>query len=150
MGTASTTAARIIVRVLADAFDPWRVLGEHPPVVAGRVGATTVFVGTLRDFNQGDKVSAMALEHYPGMTEKYLHTVSVEAAARWTLDDVLVIHRFGELLPGDPIVLVAVSSAHRDNAFAACRYIIDELKTRAPFWKKESIGNSARWVTPEI
>lgn len=148
MGIASSTAARITVRVQADAFDPWRVLDEHSSGAPGSIGATVVFVGTLRDFNHGEKVSAMSLEHYPGMTEKYLHTVCVEAAARWAVDDVLVIHRFGELRPGDPIVLVAVSSAHRNEAFAACRYVIDELKTRAPFWKKEETSSGARWVLP--
>ncbi len=148
MGIASTTAARVAIRVQGDAFDPWQILARHAPARHGSVGATAVFVGTLRDFNQGDKVAAMTLEHYPGMTEKYLHTVCAEAAARWTLDDVLLIHRFGELRPGDPIVLVAVSSAHRDEAFAACRFVIDELKTRAPFWKKERIGAGERWVAP--
>ena len=149
MGIASSTAARITVRVQADPFEPWRVLDEHSSGAPGSVGATAVFVGTLRDFNHGENVTAMTLEHYPGMTEKYLHAVCVEAAARWALDDILVIHRFGELLPGDPIVLVSVSSAHRDAAFAACRYIIDELKTRAPFWKKEATRNEERWVRPD-
>jgi len=134
--------------VQADAFDPWQALAEHTPGPPGSTGATAVFVGTLRDFNQGNKVAAMTLEHYPGMTEKCLHAVCAESAGRWALNDILVIHRFGDLLPGDPIVLVAVSSAHRDDAFAACRYIIDELKTRAPFWKKERTDSGERWVAP--
>lgn len=146
MGIASTTAARITVRVQAEPFDPWQTVAKHRPGLPASVGATTVFVGTLRDFNQGDRVTAMTLEHYPGMTEKYLHTVCAEAATRWALDDLLVVHRFGELRPGDPIVLVSVSSAHRDEAFAACRYVIDELKSRAPFWKKERIEAGERWV----
>lgn len=148
MGTPAAMTTPITVRVQADALDPWRVLNEHPAGPPGSIGATAVFVGTLRDFNQGEKVAAMTLEHYPGMTEKYLRAVCSEAAGRWALSDILVIHRFGELSPGEPIVLVAVSSAHRDDAFAACRYIIDELKTRAPFWKKEKTAEGERWVAP--
>jgi molybdopterin synthase catalytic subunit len=105
-----------------------------------------VFVGSLRDFNQGQSVTGMVLEHYPGMTEGYLEKISAEARARWELLDTLVIHRYGPLSPGEPIVLVAVWSAHRDAAFAACRYLIDELKTRAPFWKQEARPDGLHWV----
>jgi len=138
------------IRVQKESFDPWRVLAAHQEAHArdwvGRYGATAVFVGSLRDFNQGHAVSGMTLEHYPGMTEGYLEKISAEARARWELLDTLLIHRYGPLLPGEPIVLVAVWSAQRDAAFAACRYLIDELKTRAPFWKQESTPDGLRWV----
>ena len=137
------------IRVQKEAFDPWRELAAYQaqmPNASGRFGATTVFVGNLRDFNQGQTVAGMTLEHYPGMTEAYLEKISAEARARWALLDTLVIHRYGPLTLGDPIVLVAVWSAHRDPAFAACRYLIDELKTRAPFWKHELTSEGGRWV----
>jgi molybdopterin synthase catalytic subunit len=100
----------------------------------------------MRDFNQGQPVAAMTLEHYPGMTEGYLEKISAEARQRWPLLDTLVIHRVGPLTPAEPIVLVAAWSAHRADAFAACRYLIDELKTRAPFWKLEQLPDRERWV----
>jgi len=138
------------IRVQKDGFDPWRELAAYQEARlsdwAGQYGATAVFIGSLRDFNQGQAVSGMTLEHYPGMTEGYLEKVSAEARARWELLDTLLIHRYGPLLPGEPIVLVAVWSAHRDAAFAACRYLIDELKTRALFWKQESTPDGLRWV----
>ncbi|MHB8535368.1 MAG: molybdenum cofactor biosynthesis protein MoaE [Sulfuricaulis sp.] len=140
------------IRLSAVAFDPWQEIQRHEadqPELAGKFGATTVFVGTLRDFNQGAGVRAMTLEHYAPMTEKYLRRVAEEAASRWPIEDLLVIHRHGELGPGDPIVCVAVWSAHRDAAFAACRYVIDELKTRAPFWKQELTETGRRWVEQE-
>jgi molybdopterin synthase catalytic subunit len=140
-----------MVRVQREPFDPWQELAaaEARLAAAGAHGATAVFVGSLRDYNRGRPVSAMTLEHYPGMTEAHLEKVAGEAAARWPILDALVVHRYGALTPGEPIVLVAVWSAHRDPAFAACRYIIDELKTRAPFWKREQTAAGARWVTPE-
>jgi molybdopterin synthase catalytic subunit len=138
------------IRVQRDRFDPWRELATyqeaHTLDWAGQYGATAVFVGSLRDFNQGQAVTSMTLEHYPGMTEAYLEKISVEACARWELLDTLVIHRFGPIQQGEPIVLVAVWSEHRDAAFAACRYLIDELKTRAPFWKQEITPDGPRWV----
>ena len=140
------------IRVQKEAFDPWRELAAYQaqmPDAAGRFGATAVFVGNLRDFNQGQTIGGMTLEHYPGMTEAYLEKISAEARNRWALLDTLVIHRYGPLTLGDPIVLVAVWSAHRDPAFAACRYLIDELKTRAPFWKHELTSEGGRWVKPE-
>ena len=142
-----------MIRVQSEVFDPWRELdafqGAQEPDWAGRFGATAVFVGSLRDFNQGHTVAAMTLEHYPGMTESYLEKITAEARVRWDLLDTLIIHRYGQLLPGDPIVLVATWSAGRDAAFAACRYLIDELKTRAPFWKQEATPGGACWVKPE-
>ena len=136
----------------AQAFDPWREIVQHQseqPGLWAKYGATAVFVGTLRDFNQGATVQAMTLEHYAPMTQKHLERIVQEAAARQAVEDILVVHRYGELHPNEPIVLVAVWSAHRDAAFVACRYIIDELKTRAPFWKQEAIEGGRRWVAPE-
>jgi molybdopterin synthase catalytic subunit len=110
------------------------------------IGAVASFVGLARDMNEGSGVQAMTLEHYPGMTEKALAAVVEDARARWALLDATVIHRIGRLLPGDPIVLVAVASSHRGDAFAACEFLMDYLKTRAPFWKKEQTPQGARWV----
>lgn len=133
------------IRVQAEAFDPGV---EIEALRAGRldVGAVASFVGYARNVNDGSGVRAMTLEHYPGMTEKALAALTDEAAARWTLIDATLIHRIGRLLPGDPIVLVAVASAHRGDAFAACEYLMDALKTRAPFWKKEETPAGERWV----
>lgn len=111
-----------------------------------RVGAVASFLGITRDRNDGQGVAAMTLEHYPGMTERALERIAAEAGSRWDLLDVTVIHRVGELRPTEPIVLVAVAAAHRGEAFAACEFIMDYLKTRAPFWKKEVTAEGARWV----
>ena len=111
-----------------------------------RVGALASFLGLVRDINDGASVSEMTLEHYPGMTEKALEEIVTEARSRWDIYDSLVIHRVGPLKPCDQIVLVAVTSAHRGEAFAACEFIMDYLKTRAPFWKKEATPDGARWV----
>ena len=110
------------------------------------IGAVASFVGLARDLNEGSGVAAMTLEHYPGMTEKALAALVGEANSRWALLDVTVIHRVGRLLPGEPIVLVAVAGSHRGEAFAACEFIMDYLKTRAPFWKKEETADGERWV----
>jgi molybdopterin synthase catalytic subunit len=110
------------------------------------VGAIASFVGTVRDVNDGSGVSTLTLEHYPGMTEAALEDIAAQAHARWRLCGSLIIHRYGELRPTDQIVLVAVTSAHRGDAFAACEFIMDYLKTRAPFWKKEQTPDGARWV----
>ena len=128
---------------------PLDALAEIQPVYAGRpsVGGVVSFIGLMRDMNQGDSVSGMILEHYPGMTEKALAGIVDEAGRRWSLDAVRVIHRVGALEPQDPIVLVAVASAHRGEAFRACEFIIDYLKTRAPFWKREQTADGqSRWV----
>jgi molybdopterin synthase catalytic subunit len=111
-----------------------------------RVGAVASFVGTVRDVNDGSGVSTLTLEHYPGMTEKSLEDICTQARARWNILDALVVHRVGELQPLDQIVLVAVTSAHRGEAFAACEFIMDYLKTQAPFWKKERTPQGDRWV----
>ncbi len=112
----------------------------------GRFGATAVFVGTMREFNEGDPVRAMTLEHYPGMTERHLESIVHMAFERWDLQDALLLHRVGDLHPGDPIVLVAVWSAHRRDAYEANRWIMEDLKSRAPFWKREELEQGHRWV----
>ncbi len=133
------------VRVHHDDFDVSRELAalraKDP-----RVGAAVTFLGCVRDMNEGDEVSLMYLEHYPGMTERELERISIEAATRWRVYDTLVIHRIGELRPLDQIVFVAVTSAHRGDAFSACEFIMDYLKTQAPFWKREVTANGERWV----
>jgi len=111
-----------------------------------KIGAVASFVGVVRDVNDGDAVAEMTLEHYPGMTEKAIEEIMVQAKGRWKVLDALVIHRVGTLKPADQIVLVVVTSGHRGDAFAACEFIMDYLKTRAPFWKKERAGGAARWV----
>ncbi|MCC6193179.1 MAG: molybdopterin synthase catalytic subunit MoaE [Burkholderiales bacterium] len=133
------------VRVTHDDFDAGR---EIAALRGGdtRVGAVASFIGTVRDVNESAVVSAMTLEHYPGMTEKALAQIVAQARERFDILDALVIHRVGELKPADQIVLVAVTSGHRGDAFDACRFIMDYLKTRAPFWKKEAIPSGARWV----
>ena len=114
------------------------------------IGALVTFVGLMRDFNQGDQVISMTLEHYPGMTKKSLKAIVDEANTRWDLSGIRVVHRVGRLLPLDPIVLVAVASAHRGAAFQACEFIIDYLKTRAPFWKREQTAEGERWVEAKL
>jgi molybdopterin synthase catalytic subunit len=110
------------------------------------VGAVVSFVGQVRDVNEGDEVSQLTLEHYPGMTEKSLEAIITQAKTRWNIMDVLIIHRVGTLQPCDQIVLVAVSGGHRGEAFAACEFVMDYLKTEAPFWKKEANSSGERWV----
>ena len=112
----------------------------------GRFGAMASFIGTMRDLNEGDTVQSMILEHYPGMTEKHLQRSVEQAMQQWPLLNALVIHRVGELKPHDPIVLVAVWSAHRAAAFEACRFVMEDLKSKAPFWKKETLPQGQRWV----
>jgi len=133
------------VRVQEADFD---VGAELAALRAGdaRVGALASFLGLVRDLNDGATVSEMTLEHYPGMTEKALEEIVAQAKGRWEIYDALVIHRVGPLKPCDQIVLVAVTSAHRGEAFAACEFIMDYLKTRAPFWKREATPAGGRWV----
>ena len=114
------------------------------------IGAIASFVGVVRDVNEGDAVSAMTLEHYPGMTEKSIEDILAQARERWKVLDALVVHRVGMLQPTDQIELVIVASAHRGDAFAACEFIMDFLKTRAPFWKKEQTREGARWVDARV
>lgn len=133
------------VRVQEHDFD---VGSEIAALRAGKlqVGAVASFVGTVRDLNDGAGVASMTLEHYPGMTERALEDICSQAQRRWDLIDTLVIHRYGPLHPGDQIVLVVVTSTHRGDAFAACEFIMDFLKTEAPFWKKERTPQGERWV----
>ncbi|WP_229487424.1 molybdopterin synthase catalytic subunit MoaE [Pseudoduganella lutea] len=137
------------VRVQHEDFD---LTAEVARLRAGnpKVGAVVTFVGTVRDLNDGAQVAAMELEHYPGMTEQSIDRIIDAACARWPVADAVVIHRVGPLLPRDQIVLVAVTSAHRGEAFAACEFIIDYLKTEAPFWKKEETPEGARWVDARV
>lgn len=115
-----------------------------------QIGAITVFLGTVRDMNEGSEVQGMTLEHYPGMTEKALEEIVEQAKSRWKIGDALVVHRVGHLLPKDQIVLVVVTSAHRGEAFSACEFIMDYLKTAAPFWKKEQTLDGGRWVDARV
>ena len=131
-------------------FDPWQALQDYQASAAmqGQYGATTVFVGTMRDFNDGDTVKSMTLEHYPGMTEKHLSNIISDGKQQWAIIDSLVVHRVGDIYPDQPIVLVAVWAAHRGDACDACRFIIEALKSNAPFWKKEHLSSDqSRWVT---
>ena len=136
------------ITIVEQAFDPWLLLSQHEVAAAtGAWGATASFVGTMRDFNEDHSVRGLFLEHYPGMTEKYLLRIAEEAVTKWNLVDALIVHRVGEITSGDAIVLVATWSAHRAEAFDACRYLIDELKHRAPFWKKETLNDGqTKWV----
>ena len=150
MSASHHNAAQIqSVKVIDVPFDPWQELASYQAakLTSGQFGATATFVGTMRDFNEGDDVTHMTLEHYPGMTETQLQTIIDEAHDQWSLNDVLIVHRVGALIPGEPIVLVACWSAHRASAFDACRHLMEALKSRAPFWKKETLEDqSHRWV----
>jgi molybdopterin synthase catalytic subunit len=134
------------VRVQHEDFD---VGAELAALTGGRtdIGGVASFLGLVRDMAGGAPISAMTLEHYPGMTEKMLGEIEAEARARWPLDATLIIHRYGRLEPGDRIVLVATASAHRKAALESCEFLIDWLKTKAPFWKLEDTGAGAQWVT---
>jgi len=134
-----------MIRVQQEDFD---LAGELKSMTGGNhaIGGLCSFVGLVRDMAGADKISAMTLEHYPGMTEKALREIEAEAHDRWSLDATLVIHRYGRLEPGDQIVLVAAASAHREAAFEACHFLIDWLKTKAPFWKLEDTKDGGKWV----
>jgi molybdopterin synthase catalytic subunit len=135
----------VTVRVQQEDFDIGAEIAAFRSADPG-IGAIASFIGLVRDVNEGDAVAGMTLEHYPGMTEKALAGIIAEAKDRWDIIDALVIHRVGELKPLDQIVLVVVTGAHRGEAFAACEFIMDYLKTQAPFWKKEQTAQGARWV----
>lgn len=137
------------VEIYPGGFDPLLRLANYQQehLVPGDFGACASFVGSMRDFNEGDDVAAMRLEHYPGMTERQLESIIDEAKERWPLIDALICHRIGEIEPGDPIVLTACWSAHRGASFEACRFLMEALKSRATFWKKERLaGGDSRWV----
>ncbi|NOX09080.1 MAG: molybdenum cofactor biosynthesis protein MoaE [Gammaproteobacteria bacterium] len=137
------------IEITDEPFNPWQLLQQYEQErdeQSSTFGATNVFVGTMRDFNEGDPVTAMTLEHYPGMTDKYLQRIAQEAMVRWDLLDALVVHRVGAIRLDETIVLLATWSAHRGASFEASRYLIEELKHRAPFWKKETLAGGERWV----
>ena len=136
------------VEIIETDFDPFAEVSRYQDAMQaeGKWGATAIFIGSMRDFNEGDTVEQMWLEHYPGMTENYLKKISHEAIERWDLIDSLIIHRIGRIRPADAIVLVAVWSAHRAAAFDASRWLMEALKSHAPFWKKESLAEGERWV----
>jgi molybdopterin synthase catalytic subunit len=137
------------IRVQTDDFDFSAEISALRAASAS-IGAVVSFLGTVRDWSENGTVSRMELEHYPGMTEKSLEDIVSRAKARWQITDALVIHRVGPLEPRDQIVLVAVASAHRAEAFAACEFIVDYLKTEAPFWKKETTPKGERWVDARV
>jgi molybdopterin synthase catalytic subunit len=138
------------IEVLESIFDPWKLQQDYQSTeMKGKTnyGATASFIGTMRDFNEGDDVTSMMLEHYPKMTEKQLNEIVDEASNKWSLLNVLVVHRVGKILPAEPIVLVTVWSSHRVDAFEACRFIMEDLKHKAPFWKQEILKEGdSRWV----
>ncbi len=137
-----------VIRVQREDFDPGRALSE---IAAGRpgIGGIASFIGLVRGEAAGRPIDTMTLEHYPGMTERALTAIAAEAEARWPLEAALVIHRYGKLAVGDRIVFVATASAHRAAAFAACEFLVDWLKTKAPFWKLEEGAGSAGWVAAD-
>jgi molybdopterin synthase catalytic subunit len=138
------------ITIIEKQFDPWQTLSDYQKPdsqFAAKYGATAVFVGTMRDLNEDQAVSNMFLEHYPGMTEKYLDKISQQLISKYQLMDVLVVHRVGHISPDETIVLVAVWSAHRKQAFEACRELMEELKSKAPFWKKETLKSGKQhWL----
>ena len=138
----------MLIEIRKEPFNAWQELQSYQEglEIGGQYGATASFVGTMRDFNEDKKVTHMTLEHYPGMTEKHLNAIAKEATETWNLLDVLILHRIGRINISDDIVLVATWSAHRKEAFESCRRIMEELKSTAPFWKKEDTQSGAQWV----
>jgi len=136
------------IEIRTSSFNPWDEIKIHQQKMdkKGQYGATASFVGTMRDFNEDKHIQSMTLEHYPGMTEKHLEKICEDAHQQWELIEILIIHRIGEINIADPIVLVCVWSAHRAEAFDACRFIMEDLKSKAPFWKQESTADGKRWV----
>jgi molybdopterin synthase catalytic subunit len=139
----------VIVRIQTEDFDLGAELNKLR-MANPSIGALVSFVGQVRDMNDGDAINTLTLEHYPEMTQKALEAIEFEAKTRWDIIDALIIHRVGTLKPLDQIVLVAASSAHRGEAFKACEFIMDYLKTSAPFWKKEATSQGERWVEAKL
>jgi molybdopterin synthase catalytic subunit len=137
------------IRIQAEPFDIGHEISQLSAADA-RVGAIASFMGLVRDMGGADPLISLTLEHYPGMTEKALASLESEARARWDVLEVLIVHRVGRLQPQDPIVLVVVTGGHRAETFSACEYLMDALKTRAPFWKKESTASGDHWVEPRL
>jgi len=138
--------------LVESAFNPWDELQRYQSrqLTSGQFGATATFVGTMRDFNIDEKVSHMTLEHYPAMTQHFLNELCSQSIKNYSIDDCLIVHRFGEIYPGEPIVLTAAWSAHRAQAFDACRHLMEALKAQAPFWKKEVTDKGERWVHNDL
>ena len=138
------------IEIREQPFLPVEELAAYQQIIEqnfpGQYGATAIFIGTMRDMNDGESVQSMSLEHYPGMTERQLQLIVNNAVNKWALFDALIIHRVGHIQPHDPIVLIAVWSAHRAEAFAACHFLIEELKSTVPFWKQELRNDAAHWV----
>ncbi|MGD8784622.1 MAG: molybdenum cofactor biosynthesis protein MoaE [Thioalkalispiraceae bacterium] len=138
------------IQVTEQVIHPWSVIEDYEkthPELAGKHGANVVFLGRMRDFNEADTISSMQLEHYPGMTEKYLTGIADDAMNKWQIMDALIVHRVGTISPADTIVVVVVWAAHRADAYEANQFIMEALKSRAPFWKKETLEDGqARWV----
>ncbi len=139
-----------MIKIVPAEFDPFQEVQAYQisqTALAGKYGATNLFMGTMRDFNEGDHIKGMTLEHYAGMTEKQLALVVTEAEKQWAILDSLIIHRIGDVYPDDVLVLVAIWSVHRGDAFDASRYIMEQLKSNVPFWKKEIlVDDISRWV----
>lgn len=140
----------MLIEVCEQAIEPWQTLQTYQASrseLAGKYGASVLFIGSMRDFNQGDDVQAMYLEHYPGMSEKQLRQIVEQAQRQWHVLDCLLLHRVGEVRPNDVLVLVATWAEHRGDAYDANRYIMEQLKSQAPFWKRETLGTGEqRWV----
>lgn len=137
------------IELFEQAFDPWQWAKsclKDAEETQYQIGATSIFIGTMRDFNEGDKVQSMTLEHYPGMTEKHLREIAEAAKNKWDIIDLSIAHRIGKILPGEAIVCIAVWSGHRKEAYEANRMIMEDLKSKAPFWKKEQLADKSRWV----
>ncbi len=138
------------IQIKTEIFDPFEEIQAYQKKKFAdikSIGASTIFIGTMRDFNEGAPIKSMTLDYYPGMTEKQLDKIILSAQQQWQLIDCLIIHRVGDILPNEPIVLVAVWSSHRGDAYEANRFIMERLKSEAPFWKKELLDNNqARWV----
>jgi molybdopterin synthase catalytic subunit len=138
------------IDILDSTFEPYQQLAQYQQRLnnPAQCGASCIFIGSMRDFNDGNSVKAMTLEHYPAMTQKYLNNIVEQAQKQWAIQDCLLLHRVGEIALQEAIVLIAVWSAHRGDAFDSCRFIIEQLKKSAPFWKKEHLShNQSRWVT---
>ncbi len=138
------------IEIRDTSFDPLqevKIYQEQYLRKPGKFGATAVFVGTMRDFNAGQNVHSMFLEHYPEMTQKHLQQIAQEALDQWNILDVFLLHRSGQVFPNDPIVCIAIWAAHRADAYAANRFIMEDLKSKSPIWKKESLEAQERWLT---
>ena len=140
----------MVCRIVEESFEPFGALEKFQKEIyvdRAKIGANAVFVGTMRDFNEGESVESLFLEYYPEMAEKVLSDIRAEAVERWDLDEALIVHRVGLIYPGDAIVLVATWASHRAHAFESCRHMMEILKSDAPFWKKERLKEGERWVT---